>query len=85
MTAMILGVTPLENGFKKIRIKPHLMGLTYAKGRVPTGYGYVDVSWKKDSGKFTLDICSSKEVEMEIVMPNGKTETLTTKEYSISE
>ena len=79
------GVTSLENCFKKIRIKPHLMGLTYAKGRVPTGYGYVDISWKKEADKFTLDVCSSKEVEMEIVMPSGKTETLITKEYSTTE
>lgn len=85
MTAMILGVTPKENGYEKIKIQPHLMGLTYAKGRVPTGYGYVDISWKKDGEKFTLDISSSKEVEMEIVLPGGKTETVVKKEYSVSE
>ena len=85
MTAMILGVTPKENGYEKIKIQPHLMGLTYAKGRVPTGYGYVDISWKKDGEKFTLDISSSKEVEMEIVLPSGKTINTTAKDYSVTE
>jgi len=85
MTAMILGVSAVKNGYEKIKVEPHLMGLSYAKGRVPTGYGYVDVSWKKEEDKFTLEINSSKEVEMEIVMPGGKRETLVAKKYSITE
>lgn len=85
MTAMILGVKPLKDGYEKIRVEPHLMGLTHAKGRVPTGYGYVDVSWKTNGDKFSLDIKSSKEVEMEIVLPSGRTESVIAKEYSAEE
>lgn len=81
-SAMILGVTPLKNGFEKVQIKPHTLGLSYAKGRVPTTYGYIDVSWTNKGGIFSLDVSSSKEVEMEIVLPNGKTETVTAKQYS---
>lgn len=81
-SAMILGVTPLKNGFEKVQIKPHTLGLSYAKGRVPTTYGYIDISWTNKGGIFSLDVSSSKEVEMEIVLPNGKTETVTAKQYS---
>lgn len=85
ISAMILGVSPVENGFKKVRIKPTLMGLDYAKGRVPTPYGYIDVAWTLDAGKFSLEVISNVEMDMEIVLPSGKTVTAFTKQYSITE
>ena len=59
------------------------MGLSYAKGRVPTPYGYIDVSWTDEDGKFTLEVNSSESVEMEITLPDGKSETVHTRQYSI--
>ncbi len=46
---------------------------------------FVSEPWKRDGDKFSLDISSPKEVEMEIVLPNGKTETVVAKDYSICE
>ncbi len=85
ISAKILGVKPLENGYTKVQIKPTPLGLTYAKGRVPTPYGYIDVSWTVDDGKFSLDVNSSDEVLMEIVLPSGKTINAHTNQYSITE
>jgi len=73
MSAMILGVTPIENGFRRISVKPLLMGLSYAKGRVPTPFGYIDVSWTLTHGSFSLQVSSNIEIEMEITLPNGET------------
>ena len=39
----VLGVTPLEPGFKKISIRPQLGGLKHVKGTVPTVAGPVTV------------------------------------------
>ncbi len=49
--AVLLGVTPLEPGFKRFRVKPYVGDLTFAKGRVPSPYGDINVEWKRtDNG-----------------------------------
>ena len=78
MSAMVLGVFPTENGFNKVRIKPHTLDLSYAKGRVPTSFGYIDVSWEIVDGAFNLTVKASQKADMEIVLPSGKRLTLTT-------
>ncbi len=40
----VLGVTPLEPGFRKIRIRPQIGSLVRVAGRVPTAQGPVDVA-----------------------------------------
>jgi len=72
MSAVLLGVYPTEDGFESVRIKPHTIGLPCAKGRVPTPYGYIDVEWKCENGKTELKAVSSREINMEIVLPSGK-------------
>ena len=48
MSAMILGVQPTGDGFERVRIQPHPLGLSHASGRVPTPWGYIDVEWKRE-------------------------------------
>ena len=84
-SAMILGVNPAEDGYRKVKIKPHVLDLEYAKGRVPTPFGYIDVSWENKDGKFTLDVFCSEPVEMEIVCPGGKTERVFAEKFSVTE
>jgi hypothetical protein len=48
ITRYVLGVRPLEPGYKKILIAPRIGSLTFAKGKVPTPLGPVTVSVKKD-------------------------------------
>ncbi|MBO7152833.1 MAG: alpha-L-rhamnosidase [Lentisphaeria bacterium] len=43
----ILGVSPAEPGFKKVKFTPDLCGLEWAKGTVPTPYGVITVSLEK--------------------------------------
>ncbi|MBO5990415.1 MAG: alpha-L-rhamnosidase, partial [Lentisphaeria bacterium] len=43
----ILGGSPAEPGFKKVKFTPDLCGLEWAKGTVPTPYGVITVSLEK--------------------------------------
>ncbi len=54
----VLGVQPLEPGFATVRVAPQLSGLKWARGRVPTPRGSVEVAWKHDSvlGCFELRV-----------------------------
>jgi len=46
----VLGVMPLEPGYKKVRISPQaLPGMTRCEGRVPTPYGPIVVEWAVDT------------------------------------
>jgi hypothetical protein len=43
LTQSVLGIKPQDPGFAKISIEPHLAGLSYASGTVPTPYGIIEV------------------------------------------
>jgi hypothetical protein len=49
----VLGVTPLEPGFRKVSIRPQLGGLKFAKGSVPTVAGTVTVEVAPEKLVFT--------------------------------
>ncbi|MBR6372098.1 MAG: family 78 glycoside hydrolase catalytic domain [Victivallales bacterium] len=42
----ILGVMPMEPGFKRFQVKPYPGSLTHASGTVPTPYGEIHITWK---------------------------------------
>ncbi|KAF5648045.1 alpha-L-rhamnosidase C [Fusarium sp. NRRL 52700] len=46
----VLGVQAAESGYKKWDVKPLTLGLEWAKGRVRTEQGNVEVDWKFKSG-----------------------------------
>ena len=85
MSAMVLGVYPTENGFGKVRIRPHTLGLDHARGRVPMPCGWIDVDWRKADGIFSLEVSSSRPVEMEIICPGGRRACVLTDHYAITE
>lgn len=57
----ILGIKPMEPGYKKIKIEPHMGNLTFAEGKIPTPYGAIEIRHKIIDGK----------VESEVSVPNG--------------
>ena len=57
----ILGVTPLEPGFAKIRVRPQVGALARVEGKVPTAKGPVSV--RVEGGVLTLDVPASARVE----------------------
>lgn len=51
----VLGVTPTEPGFRRLRIEPApLAALDWAEGEVPTPFGPVEVCWQREGGRRRL-------------------------------
>jgi hypothetical protein len=53
---VILGVKPMEPGFKKFTVEPSTGGLTWAKGTVPTPYGVISVEWENSGNEFSMKV-----------------------------
>lgn len=64
LTEYVLGVKPVERGYKKVQIKPHACGLNWCRGVVPTPYGDIRVSWKKTDDGLKIDYDAPEEVEV---------------------
>ena len=55
----VLGVQPSDDGFRKVYIEPHLGTLCYAKGKIPTPYGVIDIEHRKDASGNITTRCSA--------------------------
>lgn len=72
LSKYVLGITPLEPGFKKTQIKPFLGNLDWAEGTVPTPFGQIFVRHeKKPDGSIKTTINAPKEIEI-VQNPNEK-------------
>jgi alpha-L-rhamnosidase len=69
----ILGITPAKPGFEAIAITPHLAGLTHAAGSLCTPRGLVEVAWRAEAGKFTLEATVPGGVSTTVTAPDGST------------
>lgn len=59
----ILGIMAVEPGYKKIKIEPHLCGMDYAEGEIPSLYGKIYIRHEVVNGK----------VESTVRLPEGIT------------
>ena len=60
----ILGIKPLEAGYRKFTVAPHADGkLNKAHGGVHTPFGMIEVSWEKKNGDFDIKISAPNECE----------------------
>ncbi len=67
----ILGVRPLEAGFRRFLVAPHLFGLGFVKGRVPTPRGNIMIDCRTENNRVILSI----------IVPCGLTALIEGKEY----
>lgn len=58
----VLGISPVEPGFRKVAVKPHLAELTWAQGTFPTPFGIISV--RHSAGP-------DGEVRSEVELPDG--------------
>ncbi len=72
-TNKILGIQPNDDSFKSVTINPHFYNLEYAKGSVPTPFGKIDISWRKQDNKYEVKVMSPKEIKKIIVSENTQT------------
>ena len=80
----ILGVQPLKPGFEEVLISPHTGNLGWARGRVPTIRGPVEVDFSVNKGIFTLEVEIPGNVKAMIEVPSGKRITMDDKELPVA-
>ena len=68
----LMGVTPLEPGFAKVRIEPHIGNLSFAKLKLPTIRGNItmDIETAGDGKSMTVSLPANMEAE--ICLPGGE-------------
>jgi hypothetical protein len=71
LSTEVLGVFPLENGFRRFRIAPQLADLDHARGVFPTVRGDVSVEWSRDGDTLHLAVSVPPGTEAELVAPTG--------------
>lgn len=65
MSSHVLGVNPVEPGFKKATVKPFLGDLDWVEGTVPTPYGVIKVRADKQAdGSVKVKVEAPEEVEI---------------------
>ncbi|HQC43312.1 MAG TPA: alpha-L-rhamnosidase C-terminal domain-containing protein, partial [Verrucomicrobiota bacterium] len=70
ITRKLVGVEPLEAGFKKIRIKPQIASLDWIKAEAPSIRGTIRVSANQTPGsEFTLSMDIPAGVTAEVWLP----------------
>jgi len=71
LSTHILGVSPVDVGYKRIRIAPQPCDLTWARGTVPTPFGKLDVEWRVVERHLYLEYTAPRDCEIEVVCPIG--------------
>ena len=60
----VLGIVPMEPGFRKVMIDPNLGDLEWAEGTLPTPYGLIEVRHKKNpDGSVSSDVKLPKGIK----------------------
>lgn len=56
LQTVILGIRPLSPGFSVFQVRPRLLDLKFAEGRVPTPHGNIFIRWKLESGRMKVEL-----------------------------
>lgn len=81
LPAYVLGVRPLEPGFRKVLIQPNLCGLKWARGTVPTPHGVIDISVREENDSLEVKLKLPEGISAEIVPPSEKKMIVNGKEF----
>ena len=65
----LLGIGAASPGFKRISVVPHCGELSWAKGKIDTTYGPVEVEWHKTKNLFRESIIVASECSVTIGIP----------------
>jgi alpha-L-rhamnosidase len=75
LPARVLGVMPVEPGFRAVLVRPCAGGLQWAKGTVPTPMGLLHVSWYRQGDISLLEVDAPAGMEVRVETEGlGKTE-----------
>src|SRR2546430_13252555 len=77
LSQQVLGVVPVEVGWKRVRIAPWMGKLDFARGRVPTPLGVIKVEWERVADdQLAARVELPAGMEGEFVGPVGETRAL---------
>jgi alpha-L-rhamnosidase len=72
-SAYILGVVPLEPGFRRFQVRPlPIKEVSWAKGLVPTPHGVIEAGWEKKETTLRLTLTVPSDTEADVVLPGGE-------------
>lgn len=72
-SAYILGVAPLEPGFRRFQVRPlPVKEVSWARGLVPTPHGAIDAAWEMKETTLRLKLTVPGGTEADVVLPEGK-------------
>lgn len=66
----ILGVKPKLPGYAEIEVRPTPGTLKWAKGKVVTPNGGVEVEWKQDGKLFTINVNGPDKIPVTLILPD---------------
>jgi alpha-L-rhamnosidase len=69
--AYVLGIRPSAPGFKEFILSPMVGNLTWAKGRVPTPFGEIRISWQQRGDIYEMCVDYPKAIEHKVVLSDA--------------
>lgn len=75
LSTEVLGICPVEPGFRRFRVAPQFADLTEASGVFPTVRGDIRVAWRRDDTGADLEVELPDGTQGEFVPPPGYTLT----------
>ena len=68
----VLGIEAKEAGYKTFTFKPLIGGgITHARGRVNTPYGWIEASWKKEDDELSMNLTVPCGAKCIVTLPDG--------------
>ncbi len=68
---LILGIRPVQPGWRVVEIRPWPGPLRRAEGAWPTPLGDVSVAWRREQGRFFIKVSIPEGMSGEVVLPDG--------------
>lgn len=65
----LIGVEPIEAGFDKIRIKPQMSTLSWAKNIIPTIKGQINIEIENKEGEYSMMVTIPANMYSEVYLP----------------
>src|SRR5690606_32692565 len=65
----LIGITPAEPGFRRVSIKPQPSGLAWAKAKLPTISGPIEVGFDQQQTDFVLTVSLPANVRADVYLP----------------
>jgi alpha-L-rhamnosidase len=78
----VLGVAPVDAGYRRWVVAPQPGDLRWARGQVPTPYGPIRVSWvKRAGGALHVHVDAPAGTAGSVRLPHGGTATVTVRDH----